>query len=144
MAALVTLFCVHPPDTERCPGETRWTPYTFFCPKCSLWTAYSIFFFPWLLRDIMTVLSYFSISCPPEKQGKSQSQSGSCSGLHIIALHIITFVPALNPNGHFVWTQSHCRGHLVGRVSPAPLEHCCTRWKSIHNSCNSAHILSWL
>lgn len=61
---------------------------------------------------------------------------------HLDTLHMITFMPAPNCKGHFVWTQSHRRGRVVC-MSPTPLEHSCTRQESIENLCNCGHVSPW-
>lgn len=79
------------------------------------------------------------MSCASKKEGKSHSLSGSC----LDTLPMITFMPAPNSKGHFVWTQFHSRRQVVGDISSTPVEHSCTRWENIHNSCTYGHILPW-
>lgn len=77
------------------------------------------------------------MSCA-SKEDKSHSFSGGC----LDALPMITFMPAPNSKGHFVWTQFHSRRQVGSNIS-TPLEHSCTIWEGIHNPCSYGCILPW-
>lgn len=131
------MFCVHPPDTESCPGETRWAPYMFF-PNAS-YGQVILFSSSHDYVGMLRLLPWFQHQLFSQESGQQP----------VLVWKLFWYLAHfyLCDTSQLQWTFCVDSAPLQRTPSwqdiPAPLEHTCTRWKGIHNPWSCGPILSW-